>query len=137
MNPASAHEPPATPAQRLQQALTSVSAAGAGMAPTATALCELAGVSRNALYRYHPDVLHALHRLQHQRRRAPVPVDRQVQQQLREQNDALRLQASQLAALVDHYFCAWRESAALLQRRERELADLLRKNRSRPVSIRS
>jgi hypothetical protein len=59
----SAAEPPA--AQRLHDALAEmVRQHGAGLSPrelTAKALCESAGISRNALYRYHRDVLLALH----------------------------------------------------------------------------
>ena len=54
-----------TSAQRLREALaTMVLQRGNGASPsalTATSLCELAGMSRNALYRYHPDVVKALH----------------------------------------------------------------------------
>ena len=52
-------------AQRLREALTTmVRQRGDSASPpalTATALCDLAGISRNALYRYHPDVVQALH----------------------------------------------------------------------------
>lgn len=34
------------------------------------------------------------------------------------------MHATQLAALVDHYFAAYRETTTLLERRERELAQL-------------
>ena len=60
---AASAEPPA--AQRLHDALAEmVRQHGAGLSPpelTAKALCESAGISRNALYRYHRDVLLALH----------------------------------------------------------------------------
>ena len=50
-------------AQRLREALTTmVRQRGDSASPpalTATALCDLAGISRNALYRYHPDVVQA------------------------------------------------------------------------------
>ena len=63
-------------AARLRSALAQMvrqSAPGdAHQAMTVTALCELAGVSRNALYRYHPDVLHQLHKAQRQGRRDPA-----------------------------------------------------------------
>jgi len=36
----------------------------------------------------------------------------------------LREHVSQLAALVDHYFAAYRETCTLLERRERERAQL-------------
>jgi hypothetical protein len=39
----------------------------------------------------------------------------------------LQDQLSKLAALVDHYYAAYRETRGLLERRERELANLRRK----------
>ena len=62
---------------------------------TATTLCQLAAVSRNALYRYHPDVLHALHKAQRQYRCAPDPA-MHVVRQVRGENDALREQVAVL-----------------------------------------
>jgi uncharacterized protein YlxW (UPF0749 family) len=102
---------------------------------TVTILCELAGVSRNALYCYHRDVLEELHTLQRQRRGDPGSA-RQEQQQLREENKALRHQVAGLAALVDHYFAAWQEVRTLLERRDRELADLRRNSKPKLVSSR-
>jgi len=118
--------------QRLHQAL--IAMAEDGTVPTASALCENAGISRNALYRYHPDVLHELHKLQRQRHREPGPAKRMLQQ-LRDDNDALHLQVTQFAALVDHYFAAWQETSSLLKRRENELSDLRKTSKSKVVSI--
>jgi len=123
------------PAQRLRGALDQLAALSTPEAPTASALCELAGVSRNALYRYHPDILHALHKLQRQRHRDPGPASRALQR-LRDENEDLHHQVTKLAALVDHYFAAWQESSSLLQRRERELADLRRNAKPKLASIR-
>jgi hypothetical protein len=78
---------------------------GSAEALSAKALCQLAGISRNALYRYHPDVLLALRDIQRRRRSDPVPAQR-AGLQLREENDALREQLTKLAALVDHYYLA-------------------------------
>ena len=62
-------------AQRLREALTTmVRQRGGSASPpalTATALCDLAGISRNALYRYHPDVVQALHAAQQKHLRRP------------------------------------------------------------------
>lgn len=124
-----------TPAQRLRDALQELASSDAAEVPSATALCELAGVSRNALYRYHPDVLHELHKLQHRRHRHPIRTD-QTEQRLRDENDELHLQVSKLAALVDHYFAAWQEASSALQRRERELAELRRSVKPRLVALR-
>lgn len=116
--------------QRLRHAL--VAMANDGAMPTASALCEKAAISRNALYLYHQDVVHELHQLQQLRRREPSLAKRRLEQ-LRNDNDALKLQVSQLAALVDHYFSAWQEVSNLLMRRENELSDLRKKNKSKLV----
>jgi AcrR family transcriptional regulator len=126
--------------QRLQEALAELvrqqTSDNVPQPPTATALCELAGVSRNALYRYHPDVLEELRKLQRQQGGDPVPAQ-QGDQQLREENRELRHQMTALAALVDHYFAAWEETRALLERRERELAELRRNVKPKLVSSRN
>lgn len=130
----------ATAAVRLRSALVEMvgqsASRDAQQAMTVTALCELAGVSRNALYRYHPDVLHELHKAQRQSRRDPGP-DQRALLQLREDNDALKHQVAKLAALVDHYFAAWQETRTLLGRRERELSEQRRAAKPKVVSIRS
>ena len=129
-----------SPEQRLREALAELvrqqTSDSAHQAPTASALCELAGVSRDALYRYHSDVLQELHKIQRQQSRDPGPTKQKLQQ-LRDENEDLRHQAASLAALVDHYFAAWQETRTLLGRRERELAELRRKIKSNPVPIRN
>lgn len=131
---------PRSSANRLRDALAEMvrqqGPDGAPRALTATTLCQLAGVSRNALYRYHPEVLHALHKLQRQHRSEPDPT-RSAVLQLRGENDALRDQVVKLVALVDHYYAAWQENRTLLARRERELAELRRNIKPQVVSIRS
>lgn len=129
-----------SPADRLRDALAEmIRQQVAGDAPdalTATMLCQLAKVSRNALYRYHLDVLHALHKAQRQHRHDSGPTKSAVLQ-LRGENDALRKQVTKLAALVDHYYAAWQENRTLLERRERELADVRRNIKAQVISIRS
>jgi AcrR family transcriptional regulator len=124
------------PDQRLRDALVRLTADNTPEAPTASALCALAGVSRNALYRYHPDILQELHKLQRQRNRDPGSARRALQQ-LRDENKDLCQQVTHLASLVDHYFAAWRETSSTLQRRERELADLRKSAKTKLVSIRN
>jgi hypothetical protein len=102
-------------ADLLQNALAELAGDSSGERPTATKLCRLAGVSRNTLYADHKDILHGLYKLQNQRHRTPSPAHRAVQA-LRLENEALRLQVGRLAALADHYFAAWTESSALLER---------------------
>jgi AcrR family transcriptional regulator len=127
-----------TSAQRLREALaTMVRQQDSGASPpalTATTLCELAGMSRNALYRYHPDVVQALRAAQ-QKHRPRLDGDRRAAQQLRQDNAVLREQIAKMAALVDHYFAAWQETRLLLQRRDRELAGSRRDAKVRVVSI--
>jgi hypothetical protein len=125
----------APPVQRLRDALAQLVANGSAEPLTAKALCELAGVSRNALYRYHPDILHELRKLQHRRRRDPAPAACELKR-LREDNARLHQQAGQLAALVDHYFAAWQDARTLLQRRERELAELRRNVKPKVITLR-
>lgn len=125
-------------ADRLRAALAEMvrqqASSGAPEALTATTLCRLAGISRNALYQYHADALHALHSAQQQRCCDPGPA-RRVVLKLHGENDALRVQVTKLAALVDHYYAAWQESRTLLERRERDLAELRRNIKLRVVSI--
>lgn len=124
--------------QRLLDTLaTMVRQQNSGASPpalTAITLCELADISRNALYRYHPDVVQALHAAQQKHRPRPDG-DRRAARQLRQDNAALREQLAKMAALVDHYFAAWQEARLLLQRRDREVAELRSDAKVRVVSI--
>ena len=124
-------------AQRLREALTMmVRQRGGSASPpslTATALCELVGISRNALYRYHPDVVQALHAAQQKHLRRPDDAVRAAR--LRRDNAALRKQLTKLAALVDHYFAAWQETRLQLERRDRELAEVRRAHKPQVVSL--
>lgn len=139
MPTAASVELPEPAAQRLRAALEQLAQqqdSDAMKPPTASMLCELAGVSRNALYRYHAEVLHDLHKLQRRRRRwrDPGPTKRALQQ-LREENDLLRHRLAMVAALVDHYFAASQEARTQLERREREVAELRRNIKPKVVSI--
>jgi len=124
-------------ADRLRQALAALTASTSDRPErlTVSALCELANVSRNSLYRYHPDVLRALR--EHQGREvseASVRLRQAVDAQQAELI-ALRHQTTKLAALVDHYYAAYREAQALLTRREQELAELRRRLESKPIRL--
>ncbi|MBL8303510.1 MAG: hypothetical protein JNM26_12135 [Ideonella sp.] len=121
----------------LETLATMVRQQSSGASPpalTATTLCERADISRNALYRYHPDVVQALHAAQQQHRPRPDG-DRRAAQQLRQDNAALREQLAKMAALVDHYFAAWQETRLLLQRCDREVAELRSDAKVRVVPI--
>jgi AcrR family transcriptional regulator len=104
---------------------------------TVTELCRLAGVSRNSLYRYHTDILKALRK--HQCRRPSAAQSKAVRsdEQRRIENIALREQIATLAALVDHYYAAQREASTLLERRDRELAEMRRRLKLRPTLVKS
>lgn len=95
----------------------------------------MAEVSRNSLYRYHPQVLAALRQLQS--RREHVRGGRSGSAPSAEHREllTLRYQSARLVALVDHYYAAYRESQALLERREQELAELRRRLDSKPVAL--
>lgn len=100
---------------------------------TISELCRLAGVSRNAVYRYHPKILAELRR---QQGRAFHQPGQWASAAGRTDQAVLCEQVSKLAALVDHYYAAYRETRALLDRRDRQLAELRRKLNSAPVLIR-
>jgi hypothetical protein len=102
---------------------------------TVSALCQLANVSRNSLYRYHPGVLRALREHQRARQRTErLPRGKSIDLRGAELAE-LRQQVPKLAALVDHYYAAYREAHALLGRREQELAELRRRLDSKPVRL--
>lgn len=125
-------------AQRLQDALATLlkqqTDGESSKALTALALCQLAGISRNALYRYHPEVLLSLHEAQSRQRVRPAA--KRIARQLRQENHELRDQLTQLAALVDHYFAAWQETRLQLERRDREVAELRRGHKPQVVPFR-
>jgi AcrR family transcriptional regulator len=102
---------------------------------TVAALCRAAGISRNSLYRYHPQILEALHSLRRQQRATREPDDYAQTRRLRAELVQLRAQIPKLAALIDHYFTAFTELRTLLERRDRELAELRRRLNSRPAQI--
>jgi hypothetical protein len=128
----------ATASDRLAQALQSLTGcenrSGAQKA-TVSALCRLAFVSRNSLYRYHTEILNALRQYQHQHQRAGESKMSGITQKLRTENASLRKQLAKLAALVDHYYLAHREARGMLERRERELANLRRSLQTQPIAI--
>jgi hypothetical protein len=102
---------------------------------TVTDLCRLAGVSRNSIYRYHSPILKALRDHQRHGPRFAQAKARKSAVQRRAENIGLRTDIAKLAALVDHYYAAYRETASLLERRDRELAELRGKLQSRPVLL--
>lgn len=125
-------------AERLREAMAALAASSLEQdaAPlTVAALCRAAGISRNSLYRYHPQILEALHTLRSQQRAATKPGDGSVVRQLRAELAQLRAQIPKLASLIDHYFAASTELRTLLERRDRELAELRRRLDSRPAHI--
>ena len=126
-------------ADRLKEALALLTRRETGSdrhkAVSVAALCRLAAVSRNSLYRYHPGVLQALREHQRQRRSVGEGKAERTGPHLRAENASLREQVAKLAALVDHYYAAYRESRALLERRDRELAQLRRSLTSKPVVL--
>lgn len=113
-------------AQRLTEALATLTRQDARAAATVTVaeLCRVADVSRNSLYRYHAPILKALREHQRHGSQAAHIKARKSAAKRRAENRALRDDIAKLAALAEHYFAAYRETVALLERRERELADL-------------
>lgn len=107
----------------------------AGATVTVTELCRLADVSRNSLYRYHSPILKVLH--EHQRRGSKFTQAKARKSVARRcaENIGLRADIAKLAALVDHYYAAYRETTVLLERRDRELAELRGKLQLRPALL--
>jgi hypothetical protein len=127
-----------TAADRLAQALQTLTRRRDGGEPekvTVAELCRRAGVSRNALYRFHPGILESLRQYQRACDRAGESKVSVKNRKLSSDNASLRKQLTKLAALVDHYYLAHREARGLLERRERELADLRRSLKMRPIAL--
>jgi hypothetical protein len=126
---------------RLKSALVTLTKADLGdnaaQTATVTELCRLADVSRNALYRYHTPILKALRKHQCRRPSAAQSKAHKSDERRRIENVLLREHITKLAALVDHHYAAYREAAALLERRDRELAELRRKHKVRPILVKS
>lgn len=57
------------------------------------------------------------------------------QSDLRQNNAILRAQLAKLAALADHFYCAYRDTRALLDRREHELSELRRRLDTKPIAL--
>jgi hypothetical protein len=108
---------------------------GDNQTATVVELCRLAGVSRNSLYRYHADILKALRKHQCRRPSAAQSEARKSDERRRIENIELRERISTLAALVDHHYAAYREASALLERRDRELAELRRRLKVKPTLV--
>jgi phosphoketolase len=127
-----------TAADRLAQALLTLTHRPRGGEPekaTVAELCRRAGVSRNALYRFHQGVLDSLRNYQRACDRTEESKMSDRNRKLSTENSSLRKQLQKLAALVDHYYLAHREARGLLERRERELADLRRSVKARPIVL--
>jgi hypothetical protein len=122
---------------RLTQALETLSQRNQRPARPATVaeLCRLAKVSRNSLYRYHTAILQALRKYHPRGPKSAQAKAQESAKQRRIENVALREDISKLVALVDHYYTAFQESRILLERRDRELAELRRRLSARPVSL--
>jgi AcrR family transcriptional regulator len=132
-----ANVPISSSAERLREALAALAqSSGEVTSPvTVAALCRAAGISRNSLYRYHPESLEALHALRRQQRVTRESGNCAEVQRLRAEITQLRAQIPKLAALIDHYYAAATELRTLLERRDRELAELRRRLDCRPTQI--
>ncbi len=111
---------------RLAEAFSTVTSVGSAPRPTISALCRLAGVSRNTLYRYYPDIALAVRRFGGRNGKRAGLTRTKTLKALRSEVAMLRGQLAQLATLADHYYTAAEEQRALVARRDRELAAALR-----------
>ena len=80
-------------------------------------------------------MLQILDKLQRQRERSVTPSACKRASAQQSELLALRHQVPNLVALVDHYYAAYRESQALLERREQEVAELRRRLDSKPATF--
>jgi hypothetical protein len=135
----SARQPRRTAEERLTETLETLAhrAEGSSRKLTVTELCRLATVSRNSLYRYHTTSLKTLRKLQCRRPSAMESKAVKSDERRRVENVALHEYISKLAALVDHYYAAYRETSALLRRRDGELAELRRRVKLTPTVVKS
>jgi hypothetical protein len=101
---------------------------------TVAELCRLADVSRNSLYRYHAPILAELRKHQRPDSSARTRARRSAERH-RSENALLRDRVTKLAALVSHYFAAYRETTALLNRRDQELTELRSRLNSQPAIL--
>ncbi len=108
---------------------------GAPATVTVTELCRLANGSRNSLYRYHSPILNTLREHQRHGPKFAQTKARKSAARRRPENIGLRGDISKLAALVDHYYAAYREAITLLERRDQQLAELRRTLHSTPVLL--
>ena len=124
-------------AERIQEALAYAGSDTGGISaerPSVAALCRRAGISRNTLYRFYPEALHAIRRLRHRAEvnTAHVATIRRLRADLAGASTLSR----HLATLVDHYAAAYQEARELLDQRDRELAELRRSRGSLPTVLR-
>lgn len=119
-------------ARRLRQVLAEMVTCDAVL--TVANLCQTAGISRTALYRYHSDVLRELKEAQRRRGSSVIGGSQQLSR-LRSENDVLKAQLMEVAALVDHNFAAWQEASVLIKRQEDELSSLRKQVRLQLASI--
>jgi AcrR family transcriptional regulator len=127
-------------AERIKEALAALAGSRSGGKPsditTVAALCRHAGIPRNTLYRYYPDALGEIRRLRRQQQPA-APMEASVTiRNLRSEIKSLHGQLGKFAALVDHCHGAYREAQVMLERRDRELAQLRRRAKSSPIALR-
>lgn len=108
--------------QRLTEALSTFSTGCARPRATVADLCRRAGVSRNTLYRYYPEVVQAVTLLRRRGGSGRKRRQSETLRALRSELMALRAQVAQLATLADHYHTVAEELRTLLARRDRELA---------------
>jgi len=124
-------------APRLTAALETLTQQDARSAATVTVseLCRVADVSRNSLYRYHAPILRELREHQRHGPQAAHLKARKRAERRRIENLSLREHVAKLAALVDHYYAAHRDAARLLERHDRELAELRSKLATKPTPL--
>ncbi|MDN6856646.1 hypothetical protein QO207_08605 [Pseudomonas sp. CAN2814] len=121
-------------ADRIMEAIRTLHEESPDKQITITAVCNIAEVSRNTIYRYHKDALERIRQLNKSSRPEP-PTLKDTVDKLTRENRALTLRQEKLAALIDHYFSAWQEAKSKSEHQQRELAELRKLLRSAPKPI--
>ena len=120
---------------RLTEALSTLTSATprASRRITVSSLCRVAGVSRNTVYRYYPDIAEAVRRLSRRRGARHRSAQQNTLRALRSELATLHAQLVKLATLADHYHTEAEELRALLVRRDRDMAT--RRGRRHPSVV--
>ena len=81
-------------------------------------ICRDANISRNSLYRYHPDAVSRIRALQVKYRNLRETYATERESELRKKVAALEDRLAKMTSLVDHYFSAYQEAKEATRRQD-------------------